>query len=316
MQFKTLYGPVRSGRLGLSLGVDLLGKRICSMDCLYCEVGPTRVHTLERRPYMPAEIILEELHAWQEQNLPKPEHITLGGLGEPCLNSDFPKIVNGCNSLFPDIPVAVLTNATLMHDPVVRRELTATQVVLPSLDSLVESEFQALNKPCKGVDLSMITSGLLDFREEFSGRIFLEILLLQNINDTPGNLALQKKFIAKLLPERVDVVTMTRPGASPQARAVHQKTLSQWHSILDPLARGILGSSRVRKQFSPEVVDEDTAMELILNSLRRRPQTPQQLSAALGVDTMLTKTIIQTLLHENLIAQDRDFGDDFYRAVL
>lgn len=315
MKFKTLYGPVRSGRLGLSLGVDLLGGRICSMDCLYCEVGPTAAHTLQRRPYIPAGVILEELFAWRKQKLPTPEHITLGGMGEPCLNSDLPEIVAGCRKLFPEVPVAVLTNSTLLHDPVVRRELSATQVVLPSLDSLVEREFQAVNRPCAGVHLSRIITGLLDFRRGYAGRLCLEILLLQGINDTPENLALQKTFIARLQPDRVVVVTMTRPGTSPLARAVDRDTLEAWRSALKPLARGTgdQGPRPGRQEADP--LSEAAARELIFNSLRRRPQTTGQLAEALGLGDDRTRDLVNELLRQDRVRKALDFGDDFFRAV-
>lgn len=316
MDFKTLYGPVRSGRLGLSLGVDLLGRRICSMDCLYCEAGATQAHTLQRRPYMPAKVILDELHAWREKKLPRPEHVTLGGLGEPCLNSDLPEIIAGSRELFPDIPVAVLTNTTLLHDPAVRRELTAAQVVLPSLDTLVEREFLAVNRPCKGVDLARITSGLLAFRREYAGRLCLEILLLQHLNDTPKNLTLQSDFIARLRPDQVNVVTLTRPGSSPLAKAVDRQTLTAWRSALEPIAHVAGDPPQAEKRSVAEKLTGETAAELILNSLRRRPQTPGQLAEALGVEADQVRTAILALLRQGLILQTQDFGDDFYRAVL
>lgn len=316
MVFKTLYGPVRSGRLGLSLGVDLLGKRICSMDCLYCEVGPTHAQTLKRHPYMPARVILDELYAWRRQKLPRPEHITLGGLGEPCLNSDLPEIIAGCRDIFPDIPVAVLTNSTLLHDPSVRRELAAVQVVLPSLDSLVEREFLTINQPCRGINLALITSGLLQFRQEYAGRICLEIFLLQGLNDTQENLDLQRQFIVGLQPDRVDVLTMTRPGSSPLAKAVEKRVLDVWRSALEPLARAAGEPVRLNKHLTAETMSTEMAMELILNSLRRRPQTPRQLSAALGMDVVQVQIIVDALLREGRIIHSPDFGDDFYRAVL
>lgn len=316
MEFKTLYGPVRSGRLGLSLGVDLLGKRICSMDCLYCEVGPTRAHTLQRRPYMPAQVILDELHAWKKQHLPRPEHITLGGLGEPCLNSDLPEIIAGCRELFPDIPVAVLTNSTLFHDPIVRRELGRVQVVLPSLDSLIESEFLAVTRPCREVSLAMITSGLLQFRQEYSGRICLEILLLRGLNDSPENLTMQREYIDRLRPDRVDVVTMTRPGSSPQAKAVNEKTLAAWRCELVRLGKESAQGKSDAPLAETQTPDRETASDLLLNSLRRRPQTPGQLSAALGLPVDMTDEILRTLLQKELITPADDFGDDFYRAAL
>ncbi|PTN36902.1 radical SAM protein [Desulfonatronum sp. SC1] len=322
MQFKTLYGPVRSGRLGLSLGVDLLGKRICSLDCVYCEVGPTRVHTLERRVYMPARTILEELHSWKRQGLPKPEVITLGGLGEPCLNTELEEIIVGSRAIFPDIPVAVLTNSTLLHDPSVRRELATTQMVLPSLDTLVPEEFVRINTPCSGVSLENITSGLLELRSRYSGRIFLEILLARGINDTPKNLTLLRDFLPKLGPDRVDVVTMTRPGASPLAEAVDQRTLTAWRVELqgttDP-KQDIEQPAAIQAQDQIQGVAQDLTTdaqrELVLNSLRRRPQTIDQVREALGLGTEQTRAVFADLTAQGAIQHAQELGEDFFQAA-
>ncbi|WP_035271023.1 radical SAM protein [Desulfonatronum thiodismutans] len=319
MQFKTLYGPVRSGRLGLSLGVDLLGKRICSLDCIYCEVGPTRIHTLERRAYMPARTILEELRSWKSQGLPRPEFITLGGLGEPCLNLELEEIIIGSRTIFPDIPVAVLTNSTLLHDPAVRRELAATQVILPSLDTLVPSEFIKINKPCSGVTLDNITTGLLEFRERYAGRIFLEILLARGINDSEENLARLRDFIPRLKPDRVDVVTMTRPGASPLAKAVDEQTLIAWRTALRGTTKkeGIQQPASIQGQTQDLAQDlaTDAQRELVLNSLRRRPQTIDQVREALGLDPAQTRAVFADLTAQGAIQHARELGEDFFQAA-
>ncbi|TVR01973.1 MAG: radical SAM protein [Desulfovibrionales bacterium] len=348
MQFKTLYGPVRSGRLGLSLGVDLLGKRICSLDCIYCEVGPTRVHTLERRPYMPARTILDELQAWKDTRMPEPEVITLGGLGEPCLNTELETIINGSRAIYPDIPVAVLTNSTLLHEPEVRRELGAAQVVLPSLDTLVPDEFLRVNAPCKGVSLERITSGLLAFRTAFSGLLFLEILLIQGTNDSQENLERLRDFLPRLAPDRVDVVTMTRPGASPLAKAVDRQTLDAWRAALvrsskgstktapKTLPRELPGvlSGKISDDFSDRASTQansaattswekhpdtqemhaETQRELVLNSLRRRPQTIEQVCAALRLDPVQMRAVFAELTAEGAIHRARELGEDFFQA--
>lgn len=317
MQFKTLYGPVRSGRLGLSLGVDLLGRRICSLDCIYCEVGPTRVHTLERRAYLPATTILDELRAWKDRGLPRPEFITLGGLGEPCLNTQLGAIIAGSRHIFPDIPVAILTNSTLLHDPAVRVEMAASQVVLPSLDTLVPEEFLRINKPCTGVSLERITSGLLTFRAEFPGRMYLEILLIRGFNDSKENLALLREFIPRLRPDRVDVVTLTRPGASPLAEAVDKPTLTSWQEELGNLSAANGGTARlmhVAGAARSAPLAADIVRELVLNSLRRRPQTLDQVRAALDLETGQAQDAFANLLNQGAIRQDKELGEDFFRA--
>ncbi len=164
MEFRTIFGPVLSSRLGRSLGLDLLGKKICTHDCLYCEVGPTTTHTLRRAPYVPARTLLTELALWKEHADSSPDHITLGGSGEPCLNSDLPEIISGVKNLFPHTPVAVLTNSALIGHPDVRTALLQADVILPSMDTLDPQAFLRLNRPHKGIELSRMAQDLLDFR--------------------------------------------------------------------------------------------------------------------------------------------------------
>jgi len=227
-----IFGPVRSGRLGTSLGLDLLGAKICSFDCLYCEVGPTRALTSVRKPYVPADKILGELAYWLFNPHPEFDVITLGGMGEPTLNSDMGRIIEGVRELVPGVPVAVLTNSSLINDPQVRTELALADLVLPSMDSLVPSEFALINKPVSGLSLLDIRRGLLEFRKLFSGRLCLEVLVLTGVNDTQENLDRLSAFCTELAPDRVDVVTMTRPGAYIQAMPAPPATLERFRQAL------------------------------------------------------------------------------------
>ncbi len=331
MPLAHVFGPVASGRLGRSLGLDLLGGRVCSMDCLYCEVGATDVHTCERAPYVPAPVLLDELARWRDAEAarhgatpdsrthavqphaarPDPfrlDHVTLGGSGEPCLNSDLARIIAGCRDILPGVPVAVLTNSTLLHRDDVRADLAGADVVLPSLDSLVESEFRALNRPCKGVTARGVADGLLGFARGFGGRIWLEVLLARSINDTAENLALLRDYVRQLAPHRVDVTTLSRPGASPRALPVDRDVLAHWSDELN-MAAGCPqttsaghgpsaatpddGSCRAATATDaeapvppvlsvPSQKDTEALQEAVLRSITRRPQTAPQLAKALG----------------------------------
>lgn len=320
MPLAHVFGPVASGRLGRSLGLDLLGGRVCSMDCLYCEVGATDVHTCERAPYVPAPVLLDELARWRDAEAakhgatpdcrtpsasPAPvrlDHVTLGGSGEPCLNSDLARIIAGCRDILPGVPVAVLTNSTLLHRDDVRADLAGADVVLPSLDSLVESEFRVLNRPCKGVTARGVADGLLGFARGFGGRIWLEVLLARGINDTAENLALLRDYVRQLAPHRVDVTTLSRPGASPRALPVSRDVLARWSDELNtaagrpptaPAGHGPTaatpddGSRRAANAKNADApvshsMDTETLQEAVLRSVTRRPQTAPQLAKALG----------------------------------
>jgi len=309
MSFKYIFGPVPSGRLGRSLGLDLLGKPICDFDCLYCEVGRTRIHTQERKPWVPAQIILDELEEWLELDLPRPDFITLGGKGEPCLNSDLGAVIKGVHTLAPDIPVAVLTNATLLADPEVQNELRAAQVVLPSMDTLVEREFLRLNKPCAGLSLEGISRGILDWATHFHGKIYLEILLVAGINDTKENLTKLTAFCHQLAPDRIDVVTMTRPGADTAAHPVDKAVLDLWQHTLGA-KRTLISAAELSKRESPVCIETDQLEKAIIHSIAIRPQTPEQIAAAMGTRRVDVEKIVSRLFkngHIIRITQDSGY---------
>ncbi|WP_347231981.1 radical SAM protein [Pseudodesulfovibrio sp. S3] len=300
-----------SGRLGRSLGLDLLGGRICSMDCVYCEVGATRDLTCERKPYVPAADIIEELARWKEEGLNDPDMVTLGGLGEPCLNSEMGLVIIEARKLFPNTPVAVLTNASLMTDPEVRRELALADVVLPSLDSLVPDEFAKVNRPCKGISPAAVADGLLAFRKEFKGKIFLEILLAEGINDSDENLGRLKDFCKRLAPDRVDVVTLTRPGTVKGVRPVDGAVLSRWRLALEsgdtPAA--------TRQASDGKAMSTERTPAAVAASLSRRPQTVAQLAQALNADPEKVRQAVEALEKRGEIISRDDQGEIFYHGT-
>jgi len=328
LAYRYIFGPVRSGRLGLSLGLDLTGDTVCTMDCVYCEVGRTTCLTSERKPYVPARDILGELAHWKEQAHRTPDYLTLGGKGEPTLNSEMGAVIQGIRSIFPDTPVAVLTNSTLLHDPQVRRELALADAVLPSLDSLVPSELRRVNRPHPDVDLAALAQGLLDFREEFDGRLLLEVLLVAGYNDSEANLALLRDFVARLRPDRVDVVSMTRPGTLSAAHPVAAQVLARWRGVLTPLAApGDTTTPRPggARQFStdaasapgpghpPRPADADgAALERVAASIERRPQTAAQLAQALDLPSEAVRRALETLATRGRLRTTTSDGDAYH----
>lgn len=307
-----VFGPVLSSRLGRSLGLDLLGAKICSQDCVYCECGPTRTLTLTRKPYVPAEDILAQLSAWREAGHPLPDCITLGGSGEPTLNVDLPRILEGARRLFPGLPVAVLTNSTLLRDPEVRFELCAADIVLPSLDALVLDEFEVLCRPHHLVCLAELAQGLRAFRREFTGRLYLEVFLARGLNDSAANLRLLKGFCQKLGPDRVDVVTLTRPGTDPNVAPVGPDVLANFSAELDPGFAARTGSIPEGRLDVRSGADEGLARELVLASLLRRPQTVADLARALALDAALVQKVVEDLCGSGRLVRLAADGAVFY----
>lgn len=212
--YNHLFGPVPSRRLGISLGIDLVPHKVCSLNCVYCECGRTTKLTTEREEYVPADMILAELSRFLKEN-PAPEYITFSGAGEPTLNSEIGKIIDEIKSDYPAIPIAVLTNGTLFSNRQVRSELLKADLVLPSLDAASDEVFHQINRPSGNLSVSNCIEGLVNFRNEYSGKIYLEIFILPGYNNSPDELDRLKKAILQIKPDRVQLNTLDRLEQSP-----------------------------------------------------------------------------------------------------
>jgi wyosine [tRNA(Phe)-imidazoG37] synthetase (radical SAM superfamily) len=310
--YKYVFGPVASSRLGLSLGLDLIGPdKTCTLDCVYCEVGPTRRLTLKRGEYAPPAGILAELERWKSESRRTPDYITLGGRGEPCLNSGLAEIISGAREVFHGVPVAVLTNSTLLGTPDVRRDLALADAVLPSMDSLLQNEFQAVNRPHPGLKLDSIAESLNEFRREYDGKIFLEILLVSGLNDTAGNLEKLEQYVRELSPDQIDVATMTRPGTEREALPVDEPVLARWRETLRA-EQTLRKSSPMRTKEIFQTDDPERIREMVLSSITRRPQTAEDLARALAVAEKDVEEVLADLAAKGEAVASRDKGKTFY----
>lgn len=202
-----LFGPVLSRRLGLSMGVDLLRYKTCNLDCVYCELGKTACITTCRDRFVPWQKVLREIEFRRDEPF---DHLTFAGSGEPTLSLDLGEIVARARQMI-DSPVAVITNSTLLSNSAVRKEVAAADVVLPSLDAASQKAFLAINRPAPGMLAAEMIQGLKDFRKEFSGEIWLEVMLVRGINDHEAELIAQAA--ASTEPDRIQLNTVVRPPA-------------------------------------------------------------------------------------------------------
>ena len=295
--YKYIFGPVPSRRLGISLGIDLVPKKVCSLNCVYCEVGKTTNLTLERKEYIEFDKIKEELTRYFKNN-PDPDYITFSGSGEPTLNFRIGEVLQFIKNNKPGIPVAVLTNGTLLYDENVRKDILNADVVLPSLDAATDKVFRKINRPQKKLTIENYIQGLIDFRKEFKGKMWLEIFILPGYNDTEEELTELKKAILKINPDSVQLNTLDRPGTMPGLRgATHeelQRIVDFWK--LDNVE--IISSSSKRKKIQSYRSDIETA---IVETILRRPCTIDDLTKILGMHINEVNKYLDVLEEEGKI---------------
>jgi len=270
-----VYGPVPSRRLGFSLGVDILPYKTCSLDCLYCQLGSSGRTTRRRRAYFSVRDVLGQVRKALASS-PKLDHITFSGSGEPTLNRNLGRIIRGIKKM-TRVPVAVLTNGTLFTRPDVRRELLAADVVVPSLDAATAPLFRKVNRPHPSFEAARIIEGLTRFRKEFKGRLWLEVMLVKGINDTPAHIRALRKAIAAISPDRVQLNTVVRPPAETSARPLTVRELERIRRALGDRAEVVADFKEKRRPGGSG--DLDGAIAAMVG---RRPMTATDIMASLG----------------------------------
>ncbi|RLD52372.1 MAG: radical SAM protein, partial [Bacteroidetes bacterium] len=241
--YKHLFGPVPSRRLGMSLGVDLIPQKVCSLNCVYCECGHTTNLTHDRKEYVPVDEVYSELRDFFKNN-PDPDYLTFSGAGEPTLHNHIGEVIAFLKNLRPGLPVAVLTNGTLFGDPEVRKELMLADVVLPSLDAATDLALRRINRPQRSLKAADYVDGLVQFSREFKGEIWLEIFILPGYNDGEENLIALKEAILKINPGRIQLNTLDRPGT---VEGLLPARISQLQEIA-----ALLGNEKVEIIAPPE----------------------------------------------------------------
>jgi len=277
--YKYLFGPVPSRRLGMSLGIDLVPKKVCSLNCVYCEVGETTKLTLDRMEYVKYDKIVAELKQFMSTD-PKVDYMTFSGYGEPTLNSRLGDVLQFIKQHYPDVKTAIITNGTLLTDKSVRSELLDADVILPSLDAASQSVFEKINRPNPALTADSYINDLIDFRKEYKGKIWLEVFLLKGYNDSPEELELMKQAILKINPDSVQLNTLDRPGTISGLVALTnaelQKVVDNWSL---PNIEIIAPPTDRTKMESYNTDIEGT----ILNTIARRPCTLDDLNKILGI---------------------------------
>ncbi len=311
LNYKHIFGPIPSRRLGLSLGVDMVPLKICNLDCVYCECGKTVKKTNKRDRYIDPDEILNELDDILSGK-PTIDYITLTGSGEPTLSIDLGYIINSIKKKHPDYKIAVLTNSVLLTDPIVRNELLDVSVVLPSIDGVSDEVFFKIDKPEEGIEIKSIIDGLIEFRKLFSGQIWIELFVIHGINDMKSELYKFKEVFTLINPDRIQLNSLDRPGVESWVRESDYSDLLLIKDYFYPLTVDIVGRFKTNIESTN---DNSNLIDRIVNALKRRPCTLDDLSIITGAEKQIIINALKTQIDSGLIIIEKLSRGDFYKFV-
>lgn len=303
-----VYGPVWSRRLGRSLGIDLIPYKVCSYDCVYCQLGRTTRRTVRRREYVPVGEVLADARRALAAG-PTPDFLSLAGSGEPTLHAGLGELIAALKRR-TTVPVAVLTNGSLLGRPEVRRELALADLVLPSLDAGDARMFRRVNRPDPSLRFNEVVQGLAEFTAGFTGAVWLEVFLLSGWTTTPAQVARLAALAHAIGPTRVQLNTVARPPAERRAAAVS-------HAMLQRLARRFGGPVDLlveRGEAPPARTEAAGGDAAVLELLRRRPCTVDGLAAGLGLAPNEALKRVEALRRAGRVRAVRRDGRTFYEA--
>ena len=306
--YRYLYGPVPSRRLGRSLGVDLVPPKICTYDCVYCQVGGTTEKTLQRKEYVPTEEMLKEVKNFLSEARTSIDHFSLAGSGEPTLHSRIGSVITGIKEM-SSVPVAVLTNGSLLSLGEVRDDLLQADIILPSLDAVSKEVFGRINRPHQGISIEKVIEGLVEFRKLYRGQIWLEILFCKGINDGRNELDQLKEVVDQIQPDLIHLNTVVRPPAEPWAVPLRLEEMEAIQAFLGEKASII--SEFDRHPFS---LSEINVEDEILRILERRPLSLVDLFQRMTIPKEELEAAMRTMVEGGKI-EPRRFGDLIYYEV-
>lgn len=296
--FQYVFGPVASRRLGLSLGVDLVPAKTCTLDCVYCEAGRTSCKTLERRDWVPVENVLSELAEILKEN-PLLDSITFSGSGEPTLHSGIGFLIDEIHKRWPSYPVTVLTNGTLFFMGDVRSDLLGADRVIASYDAASFEVFHRLNRPCPGLSPDLMLQGFMEFRKNYAGELWMEVFVVPGANDTEGEMQALAGDIAKIGADRVQLNTLDRPGVEAWVQPADSFILERFSSYLKSAEIPAL----VQGKKEGSTMADHVLSERILAMVKRRPYTLQDIVLTQGVASGQAEEVLQALLREKLLVE-------------
>ena len=307
-----VFGPVPSRRLGQSLGIDPIPFKTCNWSCVYCQLGRTSPRTVDRQDFYPPDDIVAAvktaLDAHRADNI---NWITFVGSGEPTLHASLGRIIRSVKAL-TEMPVAVITNGSLLHQEEVRQELAAADAVLPSLDAGSERLYRRINRPAGPFTFNRHVDGLAAFRQAYDGKLWVETMLLKGLNDTPDALTDLAAVLRRVAPDEVHIVLPTRPPGEPWVEPADRESLTRASEVLGQVARVLPPA----EQGTFDLSGYDDVVDAVVGVITRHPMREQQLLQTLDRWTPGQVThALEQLAASNRARQVTRYGQRFWASV-
>jgi wyosine [tRNA(Phe)-imidazoG37] synthetase (radical SAM superfamily) len=274
---KYVFGPVPSRRLGQSLGIDTIPLKTCNWNCVYCQLGRTVPLTNERREYVPVGEILNEVEQiLSSSGKRKIDWVTFVGSGEPTLHSRIGELIRSVKRITA-LPVAVITNGSLLYLPEVRDDLYAADAVLPTLDAGTAELYRKINRPHPQITFERLVNRLIEFRKEYSGKIWVEVMLVRGVNDTPDALIQIANVLQTIAPDAVHINLPTRPPAETWVQPPDREGLMNALSILGDIAEVVHPA-----EGSFSLNENENIVDAVIDIITRHPMRQDELEKMLN----------------------------------
>ena len=276
MSMKYVFGPVPSRRLGQSLGIDPVPLKTCNWNCVYCQLGRSRPMVNERKDYFPPEDILAEVQlALSAHKAGEIDWVTFVGSGETSLHASIGWLIQKVKTL-TDLPVAVITNGSLLYLPQVRAALTDADAILPSLDAGNPRLYRKINRPYPEITFKRLLEGLIATREKYQGKFWLEVMLVRGLNDSQTALRELASALQRIQPDEVHIVQPTRPPAESWVQPPDEEGLLRAIAILGDVAKIVhLASGPF------DLSGSDTLMNAVIGIITRHPMQESKIISTL-----------------------------------
>lgn len=316
-QFKYLFGPVFSRRLGKSLGIDLIPFKTCNLNCVYCECGLTTNLTSECKEYIKVADVIAELEEFLKNN-GNVDYVTFSGSGEPTLNSGILEVAKHIKKNHPTFKICLITNSLTLTDEAFFKELvnggtSDIDLIIPSLDAVSQPVFKKINQPAANYHIDNITEKLIEFSHKFSGKIWLEIFVLPGVNDSDEELNLFKQILPKIKAEKVQLNCLDRPAPYDWVKKATESEMNRFYNELTSagIECKIVGKVKHDDYVSENVDPITTIIELI----SRRPGTIEDICGSLNCDKQTAEKYLSEIAQKYELQKEEQSRGTFYRVI-